>query len=423
LDFESASNSQLLAFNGDSASIEPHPTGGVSGSTKAVKVLRGNQIASGTVFYTATSGSTLISASNKIVTAQIYSARAGAPILMKLEDATDANKSVETQTVATSAGWQTLTFNFVNLQPGTPSFNSTVNYRKAVIFFDFGSTNAGGIYYLDQVVFEGAAALETAPQPTFTIGSLLWSDEFNANGAIDQAKWTARNCGHSASNGGGACHNNEQQIYTPDAITQDGSSAVISTQRLATSQSSGCLASSGPCSYTSGRFDTQGKFSFKYGVIEARIQNPLGGANWPAFWLLGTNITTVGWPASGEIDVMEGRSRTLVAGAIHWSNGGADAYDFADHSGSDFTAGFHVYQLYWLENYIAMYVDGVKILEETPQSLGQSGAWAFNHPFFVILNNAVGSFGGTYDGWTSSQMKIDYVRHYQLNGVGEVFSN
>jgi beta-glucanase (GH16 family) len=423
LDFESASNSQLVAFSGDTASIESHPAGGVSGSTKAVKVVRGNQVASGTVFYTAPLGSTLISPSNKNVTAQVYSARAGAPILMKLEDASDASRSIETISVASAAGWQNLTFNFNNLQSGTPAFNSNVGYRKAVIFFDFGSTSSGGVYYLDQVLFEAAAVLTPAPQPTFTIGSLLWSDEFNATGAVDQTKWTARNCGHSAANGGGACHNNEQQIYTPDAITQDGSSAVISTQRLATPQSSGCLAWSGQCSYTSGRFDTQGKVSFKYGVIEARIQNPLGGANWPAFWLLGTDITSVGWPASGEIDVMEGKSRSLVAGAIHWSNGGADAYDDADYSSSDFTNEFHNYQLYWLENYIAIYVDGVKILEETPQTLGQSGAWAFNHPFFVILNNAVGAFGGTYDGWSTSQMKIDYVRHYQLNGVGEVFAN
>jgi beta-glucanase (GH16 family) len=326
-----------------------------------------------------------------------------------------------------AAGWQTLTFDFNNLRAGTPSFNSSYVYRKAVVFFDFAATSGGAVYYLDQAVFSGASTVTPQAAPTFSIGSLLWSDDFNGSGSIDSTKWTARVCGHSAANGGGTCHNNEQQIYRPEAISLNGNgSAVIATERLSTPQSSGCLAWNGQCSYTSGRFDTQGKVSFQYGVIETRVKNPLGGANWPAFWLLGTNITSVGWPASGEIDVMEGKSRTLVSGAIHWSNGGNDAYDYANHAGSDFTNDYHLYQLYWLENYIALYVDGVKILEETPQSLSQPGAWAFNHPFFVILNNAVapdGGFSGVYDGWTSSQMSIDYVRHYQLNGVGQVFNN
>jgi beta-glucanase (GH16 family) len=79
--------------------------------------------------------------------------------------------------------------------------------------------------------------------------------------------------------------------------------------------------------------------------------------------------------------------------------------------------------VYWLENYIALYVDGTKILERTNTTLDQSGAWAFNHPFFLIFNNAIspaGGFSDAYDNWSSSQMKIDYVRHYQLNGVGSV---
>lgn len=429
LDFETASNSQLIAFSGDTASIDAHPAGGVAGSMRAVKIIRGDQAASGTVFYSASGGVNLISSSAKTVSAKIYSPAAGIPVLLKLEDVSDASKFVETLATTTATGWQSLQFNFANPRAGTPAFDSNISYKKAVVFFNFGFTSSGAIYYLDQVVFD--AAVETAPPVTnaYTVGALLWSDEFNGTGSINSSNWTARNCGHSSANGGGSCHNNEQQIYTPNAISLDGSgSAVITTEHLATPRSSGCLAWSSQCSFTSGRFDTQGKVSFQYGVLEARIKNPLGGANWPAFWFLGTNITesNVGWPASGEIDVMEGKSRSLTAGAIHWSNSGADAYDYADYSGTDFTSEYHVYKLYWLENYIAMFVDGNKILEETPQSLSRPGAWAFNHPFFVILNNAVsapGGFAGTYDGWSSSQMKIDYVRHYQLNGIGQVFSN
>jgi beta-glucanase (GH16 family) len=163
-----------------------------------------------------------------------------------------------------------------------------------------------------------------------------------------------------------------------------------------------------------------------YGVIEARIQNPIGGANWPAFWMLGTDITSVGWPASGEIDIMEGKSGSRVAGAIHWSNGGNDAYEYGEASGGNYSNAYHVYKVHWLENYLAIYVDGVKILEETSSTLNQNGSWAFNHPFFIILNNAIspaGGFSDAYDGWTTAQMKIDYVRYYQLNGQGQVFNN
>jgi beta-glucanase (GH16 family) len=139
--------------------------------------------------------------------------------------------------------------------------------------------------------------------------------------------------------------------------------------------------------------------------------------------MLGIDITSVGWPSSGEIDIMEGKSSSLVAGAIHWSNGGNDAYAYSNYSASSFTNDYHIYSVYWLENYIALYVDGNKILERTNTTLDQPGTWAFNHPFFVILNNAIspaGGFSDAYNGWSNAEMKIDYVRHYQLNGVGSV---
>jgi beta-glucanase (GH16 family) len=123
---------------------------------------------------------------------------------------------------------------------------------------------------------------------------------------------------------------------------------------------------------------------------------------------------------------MEGKSASRVAGAIHWSKGGNDAYEYGEVSGGNYANAYHVYKIHWLENYLAIYVDGVKVLEETNTSLNQSGSWAFNHPFFIILNNAIspaGGFSDAYDGWSTSQMKIDYVRYYQLNGQGQVFNN
>ena len=379
------------------------------------------------MFYTG--AQSLVSQNSLVVTLELYAPAANQAVLLKLENPSNANDAVETLATTTQAGWQTMTFNFANNRSGTPAFSSASSYRKAVIFYGFGSPTGAVTAYVDNVVFQPEASSTPAPTPApsaYTRGALLWSDEFNsAAGALDSSRWTSRYCGHSAANGGGSCHNNEQQAYLPSANALDGTgNAVISAEKLSSPITNGqCLAWSGSCSFTSGRFDTQGKVSFQYGLIEARVQNPVGGANWPAFWMLGTDITSVGWPSSGEIDIMEGKSSSLVAGAIHWSNGGNDAYAYANYSASSFTNDYHVYSVYWLENYIALYVDGNKILERTNTTLDQPGTWAFNHPFFIIFNNAIspaGGFSDAYNGWTSSRMKIDYVRHYQLNGVGSV---
>jgi beta-glucanase (GH16 family) len=430
LDFESGAD--LIGFGGDSAGVDAHPAGGTSGSTKAVKVVRGGESFAGTVFYNAPSGVSLISANGKTVTLNFYSPVANQPILLKLEDASNSSRYVETLATAGSVGWQALSFNFDSPRSGSPAFSADIQYRKAVIFYAFGSTTAGATYYFDQVSFPAVTTTQTtvpgSAAPTYTQGSLLWEENFDGSGSLDSSRWTARFCGHSAANGGGACHNNEQQHYLQDAIQLDGQgNAVITAKRVTARPSLGsCLSWSGNCDFTSGRFDTQGKVSFMYGVIEARIQNPRGGANWPAFWMLGTDITSVGWPASGEIDIMEGKSGSRVASAIHWSNGGNDAYEYGEASGGNYSSAYHVYKLHWLENYIAIYVDDVKVLEERNTTLNQAGSWAFNHPFFLILNNAIspaGGFSDAYDGWSSSQMKIDYVRYYQLNGQGQVGTN
>ena len=431
LDFESGA-ADLIGFGGDGGGVDAHPAGGTSGSTKAVRIVRGAESFAGTVFYTAANGVNLIGPNSKTVSLNFYSPAANQPILLKLEDASNSSRYVETLVTAGSVGWQTLSFNFDSPRAGSPAFNADTQYRKAVIFYAFGTNAAGATYYFDQVSFPAITATQTtvpgAPTPTYTQGSLLWEENFDGTGALDGSRWTARTCGHSAANGGGACHNNEQQYYLPDANQLDGQgNAVITTKRVTTPPSGGsCLAWSGNCPFTSGRFDTQGKVSFMYGVLEARIQNPKGGGNWPAFWMLGTNITSVGWPAAGEIDIMEGKSGSRVASAIHWSNGGNDAYEYGEASGGNYANAYHVYKLHWLENYIAIYIDGVKVLEETNTTLNQSGEWAFNHPFFIILNNAMspaGGFSDSYDGWSTSQMKIDYVRYYQLNGQGQVFNN
>ena len=263
------------------------------------------------------------------------------------------------------------------------------------------------------------------------IGEVIWAEEFNNNSALDSKIWTTRYCGHDANNGGGTCHNNESQYYLPEAVSVDKSGNAVITTKYVTSKPSVGTCLGGKCAFTSGRFDTQEKVSFLYGYVEARIKMPKGSGNWPAFWMLGTNITSIGWPNSGEVDIAEGfgNAKTRASSAIHYSTNGSGCCDnhLYDHIrydiGQDYSADFHTYGLAWLPNEIKFYVDR-KLTLRTSSATIRSALWPFNTPNFLILNNAVSyfdGFGGAWDGWQSSEMLIDYVRQYKIDGRGEVF--
>ena len=270
------------------------------------------------------------------------------------------------------------------------------------------------------------------------IGDLLWGDDFvgTQGSVIDQKNWTARNCHRTPESfGGGACFDTEANYYAPSAVKLDGSTdgaAVITTSRITgavPSDAGQCLTN--VCAFTSGRFDTQGKVSFQYGFIEARIKMPAGSGNHPAFWMLGNNINQVGWPTSGEMDITEIHSNDsfTTTSATHNSTSNLSNTCCWNHFytvaalgvGADVSAGFHTYAVAWLPDSISYYVDGRFISTTTPQTLG--GYWSFNEKFFVILNNAVNSsFSGSWADLQSSTMTIDWVRSYQLNSQGQVFT-
>ena len=274
--------------------------------------------------------------------------------------------------------------------------------------------------------------------PGLVIGNLLWSDDFKGTkgSSIDSKKWSARNCHRTPSGmGGGACFDSEVVYYAPSAIKLDGSqdgAAVISTTRITgalPSDAGSCL--SGYCAFVSGRFDTHGKVSFKYGFIEARIKMPAGSGNHPAFWMLGDNINQVGWPYSGEMDITEIHSNepTTTTSATHYTTVDSPNTCCFNHQytvaalgvGADVSADYHTYAVAWMPNSISYYVDNRLISTTTPSNLG--GLWVFNNKFFLILNNAVNqSFSGSWQNLQSSTMSIDWVRSYQVNGHGEVFT-
>jgi beta-glucanase (GH16 family) len=211
--------------------------------------------------------------------------------------------------------------------------------------------------------------------------------------------------------GGGGWGNNELQYYTggPNA-TVSGGLLTITANRV----SGGFNCWYGACQFTSARMITRGKREFTYGRIEARIALPMGQGLWPAFWTLGTNIGSVGWPACGEIDVMEHVNReTLTHGTIHWDAGG-----HASYGGSRFVAdptAFHVYAIEWTPSAIKWFVDGVQYVEANILNSINSTE-EFHRPFFILLNLAVGgNWPGSPDSSTAfpARLQVDYVRVYQ----------
>jgi beta-glucanase (GH16 family) len=255
---------------------------------------------------------------------------------------------------------------------------------------------------------------------------LVWSDEFNgrAGRPPNTSNWT-HEIGDGTANGIPGWGNNELEYYTNDVqnASTDGRGHLAITAR----RSDGSLSCYyGPCEITSARLVSQYKAEFAYGRIEARVKVPAGAGLWPAFWSLGTNIGDVGWPQTGEIDIMEfvGRVPNEIFGTIHGPgySGGASfggRHDF----GVPVSDGFHKFAIEWQPNRIDWYVDGILYHSATPANVAPN-QWVFNHPFFLIMNLAVGgNFGGPLDPNVvfPKSMLVDYVRVFQGPDTAERF--
>ncbi|MCD0442988.1 family 16 glycosylhydrolase [Glycomyces sp. A-F 0318] len=242
--------------------------------------------------------------------------------------------------------------------------------------------------------------------------ALTWSDEFNAGAGTppDSSKWRY-------DIGGGGWGNNEHQYYTDSTsnAAHDGSGNMVITARRENPSNYQCWY--GTCQYTSARLLTSGTFTQAYGRFEARIQIPRGQGIWPAFWMLGDDLGQVGWPQSGEIDIMEnvGHEPNTVHGTLHGPGYSGGAGVTGSHTiGQPFANGFHTFAVDWSPNSITWSVDGVNYQTKSTADIG-GNEWVFDHPFFMIMNVAVGgNWPGYPDGSTQfpQQMKIDYVRVY-----------
>lgn len=233
---------------------------------------------------------------------------------------------------------------------------------------------------------------------------LVWQDEFNTPGAPDAAKWTY-DIGNGPNNDGWG--NAELQSYTSRAeniVIADGNLKITAIKN--------------GNSFTSARIKTQGLFEQGYGRIEASIKLPYGPGIWPAFWMIGNDVNTKGWPQCGEIDIMEGRGQepNIIHGTVHgpgYSGGAAITASYGLQN-ARFDTEYHLFAVEWTENCIDFYVDDVLYSRITPEKV--TGNWVYDHPFFIILNVAV---GGNYVGWPTTStpfpqtMYVDYVKVYK----------
>lgn len=266
-----------------------------------------------------------------------------------------------------------------------------------------------------------------APDPGPTGWSLVWSDEFNdpAGTPPNPDNW-GYEIGDGTINGIPGWGNAELQYYTnsTDNVATDGNGNLVITAREADGSLS-CYY--GPCAYTSARLISANRAEFAYGRIESRILVPDGDAGlWPAFWSLGTDIGQVGWPQTGEIDIMEYVSRIPdeIFGTIHgpgYSGGAAFGNTYTFPGGV--SGSYHTFAIEWQPDRIEWYVDGILYHTATPADVAPN-AWVFNDPVFLLFNLAIGgNFGGTVSDTLTfpQQMAIDYVRVYQGPDTAERF--
>ena len=253
--------------------------------------------------------------------------------------------------------------------------------------------------------------------------NLVWSDEFNANGAIDSNKWFHQTQLPS----GGSWFNNEVQHYTnllTNSFVDSGNLNIVAKKEQFTDQ--GVTKQ-----YTSARLNS--KFAFTYGRVDIRAKAPNASGTWPALWLLGKNVNedggffdsnfgTTSWPACGEIDIMEhgiftDKPLNYIGAAIHTPSSFGNTDNKGGIQASDISQNYHIYSMNWSPNQITFLLDGVVFYTYNP-TVKNASTWPFNADQYLLLNIAMGGFAGTIPtSFVQSSMIIDYVRVYQNTAV------
>lgn len=255
---------------------------------------------------------------------------------------------------------------------------------------------------------------------------LQWSQEFDgpAGAAPDtDATWT-----YDLGAGSDGWGNQEHEYYTDSNARCDGdSNLVITAQRLSGDDP---IAQNDPrIEFYSSRLHTNKKVGFKFGRIEARIKMPKGQGAWPAFWMLGEKIGEIVWPDCGEIDIVEvGDIKNELVASLHGLGYcGADPLTNRVEVVDDLSDNFHTYAIDWLPGSVEWFFDGGSISKKTAADASAvNSEWVFDQPYFILINLAMGGVfvpGGIDPELGQAQFTIDYIRHYSIDGVGEVIKH
>ena len=309
--------------------------------------------------------------------------------------------------------WVEVSFDFdddpyINLNPGSPDPITRTDFNRVLLQVNGENNNDLVLAFIDDVQYDGTIGTCNV----FT--NLVWSDEFDGNGAVDESKWFHQTL---LPNGWG-WFNGELQHYTDreeNSYVEDGFLHIVAKEETFTDQ--GVTKE-----YTSARLNS--KFAFTYGRVEARAKMPFGIGTWPAIWMLGKNINepgaywqtqgfgTTAWPACGEIDILEhwGSNQNYVQSALHTPSSSGATVNHGGIMVSDVSNTFHIYAMEWTEDKIDFSVDGIIYYTYQPDPQNMS-TWPFVADQFILLNVAIEN--SIDPAFTESDLVLDYIRVYQ----------
>ncbi len=343
--------------------------------------------------------------SNKVYTSTIsvdYSIIRGTAISPRDYDATSGTVIIPANQTQTTIDVQ-INANVTDLRQTNLQFSIQLSNPKSCTL---GTSSAKGTIITENGTYlptDNAGYTSPTTYPGYT---LVWSDEFSIT-SLNLNTWN-----QEIGNGSSGWGNNELEYYTnslKNTFLSNGN-LIIEARKENISG----------FQYSSGRMTTKDKKQFKFGRIDIRAKLPVGKGIWPALWMLGANISSVGWPSCGEIDIMEliGTYPSRVTGTMHWKTSTGDATHKGGNynlSSNDFSQKFHVFSIIWEQDLIKWYVDDVLYVTNTIADVGTAN-YPFNADQFFIFNVAVGgNWPGPPDNSTTfpQRMFVDYVRVYQ----------
>lgn len=313
--------------------------------------------------------------------------------------------------------WQTVNFDFasddyINLDASSLPPIYRTDFNRVLIQVNGENNNDYVVAYIDDIAYNGT--ISDAPiMPETNFNYLVWADEFNEDGAIDDEKWFPQ----TLLPNGFSWYNNELQHYTnriENAFIQDGALHINAIRGNFTDQGH-------TKEYTSARLNS--KFAFQYGRVEVRAKLPTGVGTWPAIWMLGKNISEPGayweeefgttpWPACGEIDIMEhwGNNQNYISSAVHTPSSFGATENVGGLVIEGVSDNFHTYELEWTSERLTFSVDGNVHYIYQPDEYN-ADTWPFDHDMYFILNVAM--INPVEPAFTQSAMEIDYIRVYQ----------